>query len=241
MLRLAAAALLFSLTACLPATSTSPAAPPAPVLRSYAVPAHGASKMREVLTGLMKTSSGSSTAPVEYLGRVDLGPDDTLLVLAPDGVQRGVEQLLSSMKASSFPAPQTVTVDYWMVTGTPGGQAERAANLGEVAAALAQVEKADGPMDFTLEEHLTLTSLENEHASIDGRELRGSQGIQVVDGQLLGEFDLSRSGQHVRTVMRLAPGAIAVLAAAGMRDDKPATGPARSVYFLVRATNAGGQ
>ena len=229
-------AALALLTAC-PLPTSAPSNPS--VLRAYQVPANSGAKLREVLTGLMRTSSGSKDTPPEYLGRVEVGPDGRLLVLAPEAVQRGVAEVLASVGSGAFPQPASVRVDYWVISATHG-QGERPASLTEVGAALSEIEKTDGPMQFQLVERLSLISLANEHGSLDGREVKVRQSVQVADGQLLAQVSMERFGQRVDTLLRMKPGAVAVLSAAGMRmEEKSDT--SRSVYFLVRATNDEGR
>lgn len=203
------------------------------VLRSYEVPNNGAQRMRGVLRELLWFGSDGKDAN-KYVGRADVGPDGRLIVLAPESVHEGVKSLVASITSKPVKEPGTVRLDYWVVAGTPGKSEAPAANLKEVAPALAEVEKNDGPMAFTLVEKLTVSSLSNERGSMDGRDTHVRQFTNVVDDQITADIDIERFGQKMQTRVRVKPGVLAVLASAGMttRDNAEA---GRTVYFLVRA------
>ena len=83
-------------------------------------------------------------------------------MLGSEGVQDGVKALLSSYSVKPPKPAPTVTVDYWVVLGAPGKTAPIPENLQGVSAALAQLLKTDGQMEFTLKEKLTVTSIGGE-------------------------------------------------------------------------------
>lgn len=221
-----------------PGGSTAPGSVPTNlVLRSYEVPNNGGQRMRGVLRELLYFGSDGKDSN-KYVGRVDVGPDGRLLVLAPESVHEGVKALISSVTTNPVKEPGTVRIDYWVVSGTPGKSDASAAGLGEIAPALAEVEKNDGAMTFALVEKLTVSSLSNERGSMDGRDTRVRQFTNVVDADVTADLDIERFGQKMQTRVRLKPGVLAVLASAGMTaKDQAETN--RTVYFLVRATADG--
>lgn len=234
-MRISVLVCLVALSSCLPGRTdaTPPGAVPTNlVLRSYEVPNHGAQQLRSVLKDLLWFGSDGKDAN-RFVGRAEVGPDGRLVVLAPPDVHEGVKSLVASL-ASAPPRkePGTARLDYWVVKGVPG-EGELPANLNEVAAALNEVKKNDGPMAFTLVEKLTVSSLPDEHGSIDGRDTRVRQRITSVDGALVANLNLERTNQRVDTKVRLAPGVVAVLASAGMSG--PEAG--QSIYFVVRAAD----
>lgn len=232
-----ALALLAPFMSCLPAHSADAASvngvPSNLVLRSYDVPNNGAQRMRGVLRELL-WFGGETKEANRYVGRADVGPDGRLIVLAPESVQEGVRALLASEGAKKLKEPGTVRIDYWVVAATPGGDGSVPSALQEVSGALAEVQKRDGAVTFTLLEKLSASGLSNEWGSIDGRDTHVRQFANLSDDQLIAELDLQRSGQRLQTRVRLVPGTVVVLASAGMASKEPADAN-RSLYFLVRA------
>jgi hypothetical protein len=237
------AVVLLALAAC-PLTRTEPApTPPGAVpsnlvLRSYEVPNNGAQRLRGVLRELLWFGSDGKDSN-KYVGRADVGPDGRLIVLAPDSVHEGVKALVASVTTTPVKEPGSIRIDYWVVSGAPGKSEPPAANLKEVSAALTEVEKNDGPMAFTLVEKLTVSSMSNERATMDGRDTRVRQGATADGATVVADLDLERFGQRMQTRVRLKPGALAVLASAGMTSkDQGEAG--RTVYFLVRMAMSDG-
>ena len=163
------------------------------------------------------------------------------VVLAPESVQAGVKTLVDNLKASPVKAPGTVRIDYWVVTGTAGQSGALPAALNEVAAALKEVEHNDGPMNFTLVEKLSVSTLSNERGSVEGRDTRIDQFASVVDGDVVADLDIARLtvGQKLRTRVRIKPGVIAALGSAGMATHDSNATPA-TIYFIVRAAQVDG-
>jgi hypothetical protein len=195
--------------------------------------------MRGVLRELLWFGSDGKDSN-KYIGRADVGPDGRLIVLAPESVHEGVKALVASVTANPVKEPGTVRIDYWVVSGLPGKSEAPAANLQEVAPALTEVEKNDGPMAFSLVEKLTVSSLSNERGSVDGRDAHVRQFTNVVDDQITADIDIERFGQKLTTRVRIKPGVLTVLASAGMTvrgDPKEAQEP-RTIYFLVRAAGS---
>lgn len=242
-LRALVASLCLALTACLPQANSTTVTPPGAVpsnlvLRSYEVPNNGAQRLRGVLRELLWFGSENKDAN-KYVGRADVGPDGRLVVLAPESVQEGVKALVASVTANPVKEPGTVRLDYWVVLGAEGNKGGAIPSaMQEISPALAELEKNDGPMSFTLVEKLSVSSLSGERGRLNGRDTSVRQFTTVVDGRVVSDLELERFGQKLETRVRLVPGQIAVLASSGA-PVKDGVDSGRSVYFLVRAANDG--
>lgn len=229
---------VFACSSCDPRGSSGPSAtggvPTDLVLRSYEVPNGGAQRLRSVLKDLLWFGSEGKDSN-KYVGRADVGPDGRLIVLAPESVHEGVKALVASVTTNPIKEPGTIVLSYWVITGAPGkSEAAPAAGLAEVAPALAELEKNDGPMSFTLVEKLQVSSLSGEQAKLNGRDTSVRQFATMVDGQLTADLSLDRMGQRLETRVRLTPGQLVVMASSGA-PTKDQTDSGRTVYFLVRA------
>ncbi|MBE2253895.1 MAG: hypothetical protein IAE78_30480 [Myxococcus sp.] len=235
-MRLPALVLCLSLTAC-PATPTADGRTPALVLRSYEVPPGSGQRLRSVLKEVLWFGSEGKDANT-YVGRVDVSPDGQLLVLAPASVHEGVDALVASVKARGLKEPETVTLTYWVVTGTPG--AEQSQPMPEVIQpALTEVTKAEGPLGFTLAEQLSVSSLPGERGEMNGRDTSVDQFVSAVGEALMADLRLERLGQRIRTRVRLSPGKVVVLASSGA-PEKNSGDASKRVFFIVKAATSAG-
>ena len=224
---------------------TNPSAPPTNlVLRTYEVPNDGAGQMRQVLKDVMWFGSGGPDNKGQYVGRADVGPDGRLVVLASEGVQEGVKGLIDQMAKNPGKPQPTIEVDYWLVLGTPSQAKEapaRPANLGELAPALSEIEKTDGPQQFTLQEKLVVRSLTGHYASVQGRDWSAGQTCNVSGAGVNAEIKLNTHGpQKIDTRLKLAPGQIVVLGSSGS-GEKGKEEAGGSLYYLIRAATHDGQ
>lgn len=217
-------------------TAASPTGVPSNlVLRTYEVPNNGAQRLRSVLRELLWFGSEGKDSN-KYVGRADVGPDGRLIVLAPESVHEGVKALVASVTAKPIKDPGTVQLTYWVVLGSPGkSETPPAGALQEVAPALVELEKNDGPMAFTLVEKLQVSSLSGDRGQLNGRDTSVRQSANVVDGEIRADISMERQLQKLETRVRLMPGQLLVLASssAPTRDQ---TDSGRTVYFLVRAS-----
>jgi hypothetical protein len=174
----------------------------------------------------------------KYAGRAEVSPDGRLIVMAPESVHEGVKTLLGTLPQKPEKEPGTIKLNYWVVTGAPGKSEALAPTLEEIAPALKELEKNDGPMSFTLVEKLQVSSLSNERGKLNGRDTQARQFTTIADGLITADLEIERQGQRLETRVRLEPGQTVVLASSGMPSkDNVDTG--RTVYFLVRAANDG--
>ncbi len=213
------------------------------VLRSYEVPNDGAGQMRGILKDMMWFGSGGKENTGQYVGRVEVGPDGRLLVLATPGVHDGVKALLDQMARAPQKGRSTIELDYWFVEGKPyeGKEAPAVpANLAQLTPALAEIAKTDGAQEFKLEEKLVVRALTGEYARTQGRDWQvGQTASQVGSGAVSVDVNLETHGpQRINTRLKLTPGQIAVLGASGAGNKGESNG---TLYYLVRAAIHDGQ
>lgn len=238
------AALLVAATAvvwaCKPAEgAAAPGAVPTNlVLRTYEVAGENAAEVRGVLkTVLFWGSDGKDSQ--KFIGRADVTSDGRLVVLASEDVQSGVKTLVDSVSKHPPKSATSVELTYWLVQAAPAGKdAPRAAGLQEIAPALAEIEKADGPQQFTLAEKLAVTSLSGDEAFVQGRDANARQVTVVAPNGINAVLTIQRFGNRLETRVKLTPGQIVVLGSAGMKDKDESAG---SLYFLIRAATHDGQ
>lgn len=207
------------------------------VLRTYDVPAGQAQRLRAALKEVLWFGSDGKDSN-KWVGRVDVGPDGRLIVLASEPVHEGVKALVASVAANPIKEPEAVTLTYWVINATPG-QEQSQPMPADLEPALAEVKKADGPQAFSLVEKLSVTSLSAERGMLNGRDTSVEQFVTSMNGVLTADLRLERAGQRINTRVRLAPGKTVVLASSGAPVKDP-NEPARSVLFIVKATPSGG-
>ena len=214
-------------------SGTATAGPPANlVLESYEVPNEAAAQVRAVLKDVMWFGAGSNDKGLA-VGRAEVGPDGRLVVLASRRVQEGVAELITELGKTTKVRP-TIELSYWMVQASPGKEAARSPALQELGPALAEIEKADGPQRFTLQEKLKVSTLTGEFSKVQGRDWEVGQTAVAAAGGVSAELRIQTRGpQRLETRVKLAPGQIAVLASSGA-DDQGEEEPG-SIYYLIRA------
>jgi hypothetical protein len=154
-------------------------------LRTYQVPPDHQEGLRRMLA----TALGSGDTRT---GRVSTGPGGALVVVAPPGVQAGIQQLLDA-GFEAPPAAQPVRLTYWFVIGraldaapatrpysVTGGR-----NIPLLERVLAEIAAAQGPTEFHLFEQIQLTSMYQDLAQTTSpvsivRQTVSKTGEQVV-------------------------------------------------------------
>lgn len=114
--------------------------------------------------------------------KVDVLPDQQLVVYASEATQASVAAMLTTLKAT---VPETAhkqpqyKVSYWLVSAktSQNAAAELPANLTEVHNALQQINQQQGKLRFELLEHLQLASTEHVEAVLSGSVLRVQQRL----------------------------------------------------------------
>jgi hypothetical protein len=197
-------------------------------------------------------------ALVEALGpsgwRVSLPADGLLLVDAPESVQTGVQGILAEVAAKK-PAPTpAIHFETWLVSAVPGPavKANNGPGLVEIGPALADIQKAQGPMHFDLLEKLTLQA----RAGDDDSQIQGvhagmrvtptvrndSKGDPVIAAKI--NVQIVRAASPIPTVgppgslkalVELRPGQLLVIGQSSLTTGPSADSPAQ-MYYIVRAS-----
>jgi hypothetical protein len=189
----------------------------------------------------------------DTLGRVTSFGDGTLVVTAPASLQKGVGELMERLARAgpATPAPTlTVTIDYWLVLGQPAAGPEGAAagqpdakGLSEVAPALEEIRKAQGPMRFRLLEKQRLTSLvPGDPSRMRGRYAEVDQDVRTLgSGQVLADVRIGVESARIATRVKLEPGKLIILGESGFRGGSipgvDPTGKAEDlmIYYVLSA------
>lgn len=202
-------------------------------LHAYEVPEGRAEELARVLSGAMPREGDHAIA------RVTASPDGRVLVAGSKAMQRGVQEVLADIaKRPAPPAPPSIEMTYWVVTGKraekPG---DGGVDLKEVATALETITKTDGPMTFELLEKMRLSSMSDEHgfgrgAKIEKFEQRASM---TGDKKIIADLTIDPDGSpEIRTRVQLTPEQFLVL---GESAD-PKT-PGARLYYIVRPSVRG--
>jgi hypothetical protein len=152
--------------------------------------------------------------------------------MASEGVQEGVKAFIDSLDQKPPKPPATVETNVWLVHGLPGKSVPPGAALNEVAPALAQIEKSDGPMEFKLLEKLSMTQLSGESAKVHGRQFQVNQTTWMKPEGLTSDLVINTIESPVlETRVSLRPEQVIVLGSTGDGSNEAP----RSVYVLIRA------
>ncbi len=209
------------------------------VMRTYGVPPGSANRLQSVLSSLFFGVKDKVAA------KATLGPNGELVVVAPIGIQTGVEALLERMKTSAPPSPPpTVEMDYWLVLGRPAKERKDGPGLSAVKQALDAIESANGPMEFIRHDHIQLKSMTDHEGHARGVYTEAIQVVTVFEDTIVANVTLHptflRSRLIFETRIQLAPGKLVVLGAAGIDPKdwpKPGSGDgAVTLFYVVRAT-----
>jgi hypothetical protein len=210
-------------------------------LKSYDVPSGHAQQVSSVLRSVFRDQ--------EITARAELSPDGQLLVLGPDGVQQGVDELLAKMQdRKPPPAPPAIELNYWLVLGTPAAEHTVGTGLDEVKAALDSVSAAQGPMRFVKLERLRVQSLADEHANAGGIFAKIRQRASLNNDKVLADVGIEVGpGARMDTRLSIEPGKLLVLGEAGINMSvfrpSPVDGEEGpfTLFYVVRAevTDAG--
>lgn len=254
---LALVALLLIPTGCTSADSSTAGGSPGDLeMRTYATP-EGYEQV-DVLRVLNPSLGGNGVARAL--------PDGSLVVTAPAGVHDGVEGLLARLGSNPpkpAPAPESVTLRYWAIVGTPtasGGVTSEDPALsagGVLAPLLGELEASFGPMRLGVLEELRLTSVDDGPSSqVAGRSLRLTQRVQrSPEGGALADIEINLMGgqggflHSLETRVRLEPGRLIVLSQSAYNSERGTlpsgwTATDRDMLFYVvveagRTDNAG--
>jgi len=179
-----------------------------------------------------------------HVGRVQLAPNNRVIVVASESVQSGIADMLKNFTADDFKSelPRSIDVDYWLVLGQPAGKPQT--QLPEIQAALDKVVEAQGPMRFTLIERASVQSSLGDEAETVGAIATFRQVIFSENDQIYAHVEVgTRHGQATKTSLRFNEGQFIVFGQVGMDPshvplppdlNTPKPGETR-LFFILRA------
>ncbi len=188
-------------------------------MRSYQVPQEYQNDLRDMLQDALGRGD-------DRVGRVTEGPGGTLLVVAPERIQAGFQQILDAGFEAS-PASSPITLTYWLLVGRPvtvsaGAPSYSVAgtrDLQQLEPVLTQLATAQGPTEFTLLEVIELTATSQSSAGAQGRFTQVEQTATRTGSQVVANVDISiRTGNRFRSQVTLDVGQFLVLGQAGLRS-----------------------
>ncbi len=226
------------LCACPAPSSSTSAAPPTLVLRSYDVPEGLQGDVASTLNSLLYRGEGQPKA-----GSVGVAPSGQLLVSAPAEFHPGIKELVDSLKSGKA-KPTALSFDLWVVTGAPASSATPGASVAvDIASVVDDLQKAQGPMRMELLERTSLHMTSGSVAQAEGLEshLR-AQATLSGDGVLADLGLRRRAGAEgrldVHTVLPLDKtvvlGQVGALGSRLLDTSKERT--VATVFYVVRAT-----
>jgi len=212
------------------------------VVRSYSV---APDISREMQTAL------DSALSARGLGSVSQAPGGRILVTAREPVQKGVQDILAQVAATKPPPTPTIRFEVWLVTAVPGTAAtDIEPDLAELRPALADIQKAKGPLHFELIENLALqTRAGNENNQVKGARaelqvatsLRNDEkGQPVIAAKINVQFVQQNISQPfqlgaLKALTELRPGQLLVIGQSTVPGKTPTDRNAK-VYYIVRAS-----
>lgn len=130
------------------------------VVRSYSVAPEIASELKGALMEALPPG----------IGHVSQTPDGHILVTAPETLQQGVQNIVDEVAAKKPSPTPTIHFEAWLVSAVPAASApDNEPGLAEVRPALADIQKAKGPLHFELIENLAIQARAgNENSAVQG-------------------------------------------------------------------------
>jgi hypothetical protein len=204
---------------------TAAVEPTGPVMRSYDAPPGRAEELAGVLQRVL--TSGPDVAPIGTARAID---GDRVLVVAPVGIQEGVEQLCTQLQQQGHVPQRTVEISYWLVTAKKAEQTDVSA-VPELASALQEIATATGPATFTLFERATLSSTLNAEAKTYGVRAEFRQVAAAHEGGIVADIEIDLLGTHgaIDTRISVTPGKTVVIGQNGLEGDDA------RLFYVLRA------
>jgi hypothetical protein len=214
------------------------------VMRTYSVEPDRVREVRSVLGRLLQ---GAKEQPDR--GRVEELGGGRIVVVAPPGIQSGVQQMLDEMAQAPVGShTRSVEVSYWFVMGQPAAEGDNAADFPAIGAALEEVAKHSGPIRFEMLEQASLRSLLNERADTAGNRFSVEHVVSKVDRKYVADLRLRPSivplsqSWHGRLETRVVvdPGTLLVVGQSGYSVPKARSAPSvekdddRTLYYIIR-------
>jgi hypothetical protein len=186
------------------------------VLRGYSTPGRAEAWDEAISRILFNAAPGE-----QRIGSVEVGPDGRLLVLAPRSVHEGLAELIESRsEAAAADAPSSVVTTYWFVAGHPShAPPKRGDQLRNVASALDEIEKVQGPQEFRLIERLVLRQAEGVRSSARSPLIHVLQEVTTSDGRFVADVQVDPSGPtSINTTVNVRADQLLVLAQLGLDE-----------------------
>jgi len=219
------------------------------VLRTYQV----APERQDEIYNALRFALGANSD--DAYGRVSRGPGGTLVVVAPDRIQAGVQGIVDAdfeeVPSSDGASGRSIRLTYSIVVGRPLDSAAQpvtvrgrpVARLDEV---FAQIAAVYGPTEFVVLEELVVTSTDPATAQANGRTASISQQASRRGGQIVADLRLSLGVRNLyNTQVMLRDGQILVLGQAGYQGadrevfpDAGASERSATLYYIVSSDPA---
>lgn len=210
------------------------------VTRSYSVAPEIAGELKDALREALPGFT-----------QVGQTPDGHIVVTANESLQKGVQDLIADVAAKK-PAPTpTIRFEVWLVTAVPAaGAPDDESGLTELRPALAEIQKAKGPLRFELIENLALLAragngvngVRGARASLEitptvRYDAKGEPLIAArVHVQLLNRPDINPYGDgSLKALTELRPGQLLVIGQ-GTVPAKSSVDRNSQIYYIVRAS-----
>jgi hypothetical protein len=205
----------------------NPEDPAEMVIKTYQVPRDDAGG---AIYSSIRNALGSDGASVGHATR---GPGNTITVVAPASIQKGIGELLLHMEQNGpgSPAePPAVSISYWGIVGQPTGASDDPVQFGstgleaqqQLRPVLTEITRSQGPMKFYLLEHLRLTSIaQGNNDNMRGKVMNVEQRIlQPRSAHPIADIDivlLSNKGRphSIQSRVKLEDDKMIVLGQAG--------------------------
>jgi len=217
------------------------------VLRAYSVPAPYGPEILSVIRGLFYRAKD-----VPPMGTVAISPSGELMVAAPKAFHPGIEQFLAGLAKAPPAPPASIRIDYWVVIGGPTVKPDDVSVPGqEIQSVLDAIRESQGPMQFTLLEKASATSLSGEGANNDGKRLHISQNAAAYGDRVIANIDIGLRGPNTfKTRVQIPLNKSVVLGQsnfaakdwdrpASPSSTKPGAAPAANaesaVFYVIRA------
>lgn len=212
-------------------------------IRSYRVAPEIAGEMKSALAEAL-----------DVPWRVSLPAEGLLLVHAPESVQTGVQGILAEVAAKKLPPTPAIHFEIWLVSSAPG-KSNNGPGLVEVGPALADIQKAQGPLHFDLLEKLALQARAgNEDSQIQGA--HASMRITTTvrhdskdDPVIAARFNVQITAAtppafpptvtipgSLKALVELRPGQLLVIGQSSLTSRPIADSTPAQMYYIVRAS-----
>ncbi len=122
-------------------------------------------------------------------------PDGRLLVAAPQGVQKGIRELLKDAEKRPTPSgPSSIELTYWLVVARPDQAATVGPGLTELTAPLKAVSGAEGGLSFELLDRVSLVVLSDDQGSTSSKHFQVRQRASLSGNRVVANVELDPNG-----------------------------------------------